>query len=128
MKRRKFLKKTAGATVAFSIVPSYVLGKNHVPPSDTLYVASIGVGGRGAGIVKGLSSNKNVKFVALCDVDDKLAEGSYKMHPKTKKYKDFRKLYDNHINEIDAFTVGTPDHTHAVIALPFMRAKKHAYV
>ena len=104
MKRRKFLKKTAGATVAFSIVPSYVLGKNHVPPSDTLYVASIGVGGRGAGIVKGLSSNKNVKFVALCDVDDKLAEGSYKMHPKTKKYKDFRKLYDNHINEIDAFT------------------------
>ena len=43
-------------------------------------------------------------------------------------YKDFRKVYDNHLNEIDAVMVATPDHMHASIALPFMRAKKHAYV
>lgn len=128
MKRRKFIKQTAGASAAFTIVPSFVLGGNHVPPSDTLYVASIGVGGRGAGIVRELDATKRVKFVALCDVDDNRAADTYKNFPKAKKYKDFRKLYDKHINEIDAFSVGTPDHTHAVISLPFMRAKKHAYV
>ncbi|MBT8259422.1 MAG: Gfo/Idh/MocA family oxidoreductase [Bacteroidia bacterium] len=128
MKRRQFIKQTAGATAAFSIVPSYVLGGCHVPPSDTLYVACVGVGGRGGGIVRELDATKKVKFVALCDVDDRRAQASYDQHKKAARYKDFRRILDNHLDEIDAFTVGTPDHTHAVIALPFMRAKKHAYV
>ncbi|MFP4844671.1 Gfo/Idh/MocA family protein [Winogradskyella sp. PE311] len=128
MKRRNFIKKTAGATAVFSIVPSFVLGKTHVPPSDTLYIGAVGVGGRGGGVVRDLTATNKVKFVALCDVDDNMAKGSYEAHPKAKRYKDFRKLYDAHINEIDAVMVGTPDHTHATIALPFMRAKKHAYV
>lgn len=128
MKRRNFIKKTAAATAAFSIVPSFVLGKTHIPPSDTLYIAAIGVGGRGGGVVRELAATQKVKFVAMCDVDDKMAANSYNSHPKAKRYKDFRKLYDKHINAIDAVMVATPDHTHAVIALPFMRAKKHAYV
>ena len=128
MKRRTFIKSTAGASAAITIVPSYVLGGQHTAPSDTLYVASIGVGGRGGGIVRELSATGKVKFVALCDVDDVRAADSYKAHPSAKRYRDFRALYDNHIDDIDAFTVGTPDHTHAVIALPFIRAKKHAYV
>ena len=128
MERRKFIKKTASATAAFSIVPSFVLGKTHVPPSDTLYVGAIGVGGRGGGVIRDLTATNKVKFVALCDVDDRMAKGSYEMHPNAKRYKDFRKLYNAHINEIDAVMVATPDHTHATIALPFMRAKKHAYV
>ena len=128
MKRRSFLKQSAAAGVAFTIVPSYVLGGRHVAPSDTLYLAAIGVGGRGGGIVREMMATGKVKFVALCDVDDNMAKGSYEANPEAKRYRDFRKLYDNHISEIDGFTVGTPDHTHAVIALPFMRAKKHAYV
>ena len=46
MQRRKFIKNTAAASATFSIVPSFVLGKNHVPPSDTLYMAGFGAGGR----------------------------------------------------------------------------------
>lgn len=128
MKRRSFIKKSAAASAAFTIVPSFVLGGNHIPPSDTLYLGSIGVGGRGGGVCSELFATGKVKFVALCDVDQVRAGGTLKAHPKAKKYKDFRRLYDNHLNEIDAFSVATPDHTHAVIALPFMRAKKHAYV
>ena len=128
MKRRKFLKKSAAAGAAFTIVPSFVLGKSHVPPSDTLYMAAIGVGGRGASLLGELHRSKKVKYVALCDVDDQRAASSYEKHPKAKRYRDFRKVYDNHIKEIDAFMVATPDHTHTVISLPFMRAKKHAYV
>ena len=128
MQRRKFIKNVTASSAVFSIVPSYVLGKTHVPPSDTLYVGAFGVGGRGASVMNGLSETKKVKFVTLCDVDDKRAKDTYKRYSKATRYKDFRKVYDNHLDEIDAVMVATPDHTHATIALPFMRAKKHAYV
>ena len=45
MKRRVFVKKAVASSAVFSIVPSFVLGKNHVPPSDTLYMAGFGIGG-----------------------------------------------------------------------------------
>lgn len=128
MQRRKFIKKSAAASAAFSIVPSFVMGKSHVPPSDTLYVGAFGVGGRGAGVIQGLNDTQKVKFVTLCDVDDRRAADTYKKYPKAKRFKDFRKVFDKHLNDIDAIMVATPDHMHASIALPFMRAKKHAYV
>ncbi|MGI9550168.1 MAG: Gfo/Idh/MocA family protein, partial [Aurantibacter sp.] len=128
MKRRKFIKSTAATSAAFTIVPSFVMGKGHIAPSDTLYVGAFGVGGRGAGVMRGMDETKKVKFVALCDVDDRRAADTYKNYPKAKRYIDFRKVYDKHLKEIDAVMVATPDHMHATIALPFMRAKKHAYV
>ena len=128
MKRRSFIKNTAAAGAAFTIVPSFVLGGKHIAPSDTLYIGAIGVGGRGGGVVNELFATGKVKFVAMCDVDDARASASFLAHPGAKKYRDFRKLYDGHLKEIDAVMVATPDHTHATIALPFMKAKKHAYV
>lgn len=128
MKRRSFIKKSAAAGAAFTIVPSFVLGKTHVPPSDTLYMAGIGVGGRGGGVCSELFETQKVKFVALCDVDAVRAANTFAAHPNATKYKDFRKIYDNHLSEIDAIMVATPDHTHAVASIPFMKAKKHAYV
>lgn len=128
MQRRKFIKNAAASTAVFSIVPSYVMGKGHVPPSDTLYVGAFGVGGRGRGVMQGLDETKKVKYVALCDVDDRRAADTFKKHPNVPKYKDFREVYDKHLKEMDAVMVATPDHMHATIALPFMRAKKHAYV
>ena len=60
MQRRKFIKNAAAATAAFSIVPSFVLGKNHLPPSDTLYMAGFGIGGRGGGVINDLTNTKKV--------------------------------------------------------------------
>ncbi len=130
MKRRSFIQKSAAASAAFTIVPSFVLGKTHVPPSDTLYIGAVGVGGRGESVVRELYETGKVKFVALCDVDDVRAKNSYEAHPDAKRFRDFRKMYDDPqvLNSMDAVMVATPDHTHATIALPFMREKKHAYV
>lgn len=128
MQRRTFLKNTAASSAAFSIVPSYVLGGTHVPPSDTLYVAAFGVGGRGSGVMRGLDESGRVKYVALCDVDDRRAADTYKKYRNVPRYADFRKVFDQHLGDIDAIMVASPDHTHASIALPFMREKKHAYV
>ena len=64
--RRKFLTESAAAAAAFSIVPRHVLGRGFVPPSDTLNIASVGVGGMGrANLINVASQN----IVALCDVD-----------------------------------------------------------
>ena len=128
MNRRDFIKKSALTAGAFTIVPRFVLGKGYTAPSDTLYMAGIGVGGRGAGVLQGLHKTGKVKFVAFADVNDEAAADSYKAHPKAKTYRDFRKLYEAHTDKLDAVFVATPDHTHAVAALPFMRAGKHVYV
>ena len=100
MQRRKFLKNASAASAAFTIVPSYVLGKNHTAPSDTLYVAAFGVGGRGRGVIEGMAGTQKVKFVALCDVDDRRAKSTYELFPDVKRFKDFRKVYDAHLNDI----------------------------
>ena len=81
MQRRKFIKNTAAASAAFSIVPSHVLGKTHVPPIDTLYVAGFGVGGRGNSVINGLNNTGRVKYVAFCDVDDRRAQETYEQFP-----------------------------------------------
>lgn len=128
MQRRKFIRNVTASTAAFSIVPSFVLGKGHVPPSDTLYIGAFGVGGRGLGVIQSLQETGKVKFVSFCDVDERRAAQTYELFPDVKRYTDFRKVYDKQLKDMDAIMVATPDHTHATIALPFMRAKKHAYV
>ncbi len=93
-------------------------------PSDKLNIAGIGAGGRGRRDIDGVSSEN---IVALCDVDDKRAAGAYKKYPDAKRFHDFRKMLDKMHKEIDAVTVGTPDHTHAVICMAAIRRGKHVY-
>ena len=66
-------------------------------------------------------------IVALCDVDEKRAAGSFNAFPKARRYKDFREMLDKEAKNIDAVTVGTPDHIHAVAAMAAIRAGKHVY-
>ena len=50
LSRRTFLKNAGMAAAAFTIVPRFVLGgKNYTAPSDKLYIAGIGAGGKGEG-------------------------------------------------------------------------------
>jgi predicted dehydrogenase len=127
--RRSFIKKAALAGAAFTIVPRFVLGgKNFVAPSDTVYIAGIGVGGKGTSDLTGVAKNAHARVVFLCDVDDRMAVESKKNFPEAKYYKDFRTMLDKEGSGIDAVTVSTPDHTHAVAALNAMQRGKHVYV
>ncbi len=122
--RRNFVKSTSLAAGGLMIVPRHVLGRGFIPPIDKVNVAAVGVGGRGAGVLKGLKSQN---IVALCDVDDNRAKGSFKKFPKAARYKDFRKMLESQ-KDIDAVVVATPDHTHAVVAMAAMQLGKHVYV
>ncbi|MBK9565903.1 MAG: Gfo/Idh/MocA family oxidoreductase [Saprospiraceae bacterium] len=127
--RRKFIKQSAITASAFTIVPSFVLGgSRHIPPSDTLYLAGIGAGGKGASDLTECAKSPNVKVSFLCDVDDRQAVKSKQNFPGAKFYKDFRKMLDIEHKNIDAVTVSTPDHTHAVAALAAIEKGKHVYV
>ena len=132
--RRSFMGATALASAGFMIVPRHVLGgPGFTAPSDKVNIAGIGIGGKGhsnlmaaSGLKKGGETLENV--VALCDVDWKRGEGTFKEYPNAKKYKDFRKMLDEMGDDIDAVMVSTPDHTHAVAAMPCIQLGKHVYV
>ncbi len=117
------------AGAAFTILPRFVLGgKGFIPPSDTLYIAGIGVGGKGRSDLTECAKSPNAKVVYLCDVDDRQAVRSKTNFPEAKYYKDFREMLDKEAGNIDAVIVSTPDHTHAVAALAAMQRGKHVYV
>lgn len=126
--RRDFIKSTAlaGAS-AFFIVPRHVLGKGFVAPSDKLNIAGIGVGGKGKSDLASFAKSPNVNIVALCDVDDRQSVESRKNFPKASYYKDFREMLAKEGKTIDACSISTPDHTHAVATLAAMQLGKHVY-
>ncbi len=124
LSRRDFI-GGAAATAAFTIVPRFVLGgSGNIPPSEKLNIASIGVGGRGASVLEGVESQN---IVALCDVDWRQADRTFKRYPKARKYRDFRKMLDKEENNIDAVTVATPDHVHATASMAAIKRGKHVY-
>ena len=123
--RREFIGTTAMAAAAFTIVPRFVLGgPGFKAPSDKLNIACIGAGGQGRSDVKNVSSEN---IVALCDVDEFRAAESFAEFPKAKRYSDFRVMFDKQ-KDIDAVTVTTPDHSHAVIAMTAIKLGIHTFV
>ena len=126
--RRKFIQSASVAAAAFTIVPRFVLGKGYRAPSDTLYVAGIGVGGKGESDIASFAKSGKAEITFLCDVDDRRAANSVKAFPKAKYYRDFREMLDKEHKTIDAVSVSTPDHNHAVQALAAMQLGKHVYV
>ena len=126
--RRDFIKNSSLVTAGFFIVPRHVLGRGFVAPSDKLNIAGIGVGGKGESDLAGFVKSPNANVIALCDVDDRQAVKSRASFPNAKYYKDFREMLEKERKNIDAVSVSTPDHTHAVAALAAMQLGKHVYV
>ncbi len=127
--RRHFFFGTllAGAVPAagFGSVPS-LRALGYKPYYNKLNIAAIGCGGQGGQILNQAAATENI--VALCDVDEVRAAENFKKFDKQPKYKDFREMLDKEGKNIDACTIGIPDHMHATVALDCMRRGKHVYV
>src|SRR5262245_9414236 len=92
--RRSFLAAGGAVALGFTIVPRHVLGgPRFVPPSERVNIAGIGVGAMGGSDIATLT-NLGANIVALCDVDEVRAAGTFAAHPKAKRFKDFRQMLD----------------------------------
>jgi hypothetical protein len=119
--RREFLAAGKRGGFDFHHRPAARVGRGWFLPSERINVAGIGCGGMGGGDIATITK-LGANYVALCDVDHERGAGSFNAHPEAKRYKDFREMIDKEAKNIDAVTVGTPDHTHAVAALAAIRA------
>lgn len=127
LNRRQFLHRGGAGVALFQLVPASVLGgAQDTPPNSRINVAGIGIGGQGGADVDAVAA-EGQNIVALCDVDDNYAAKKFEQYPKARRFKDYRVMLDQMGREIDAVVIGTPDHTHAVIALEAMKRGKHVY-
>jgi hypothetical protein len=127
--RRDFLKVAGTAMAGFYILPRHVLGgPGYIAPSDKLQVVGIGAGGMGWGDINGVFRSGKADIAFLCDVDLRRAARTREAFPQAKFYKDYREMLEKEGDKIDAVTVSTPDHNHAVQAIAAMKLGKHVFV
>lgn len=127
--RRKFLQNSFIGLAGITLVPRHVLGgPGFVAPSDKLSIAGIGVGGKGASDIQSFYQSGRATIAYLCDVDDTRAAKTRAAFPKAKYYKDYREMLDKEHKHIDAVSVSSPDHNHAVQAMAAMQLGKHIYL
>jgi len=93
-------------------------------PKEKLNLAAVGIGGMGKA---NLEACRDEHIVALCDVDDKLADPVYDLYRDAKRYKDFRNLLDAEADKLDGVIIATPDHTHAVVAMAAIERGLHVF-
>jgi len=138
--RRQFLKGSAVAATGFlvpTIVPASVFGA--AAPSNRIALGCIGVGRQGIADMREFMGLKDIQVIAVCDVDSKRTDyakrlvekqyaagsdsGSYK---GCSAYKDFRELIER--DDIDAVSIVTPDHWHALPAIAAAKAGKDIFL
>lgn len=124
--RRELIATGAAAAATLAFVPRHaVAGSGQTPPSEKINIAGIGVGGMGRVDINAVAAGNNI--VALCDVDEKRAADSLERFPEAKRFRDFRRMFDQMEKQIDAVVVATPDHFHAVAAMAAIKRNKHVY-
>ena len=129
--RRGFLIGAAGLAL-LPIIPASALGKGGRPsPSNRIVMGCIGVGGQGNSNLDAFLNEADVQVVAVCDVDkNHLRSTQDKVNNRygTKgcaAYTDFRELLAR--KDLDALSLGTPDHWHVVPAVMALNAGLDVY-
>lgn len=120
--RRQFIRTGTAAGAAIIGFPAILRSQS---ANNRLNIAVIGCGGRGAANMKEMGEEN---IVALCDVNERNLDAAAAKTPGAKKFRDFRKLFDDLKDaDFDAVVVSTTEHTHAFATLPALQRKKHVY-
>lgn len=136
LSRRKMLKLAAaagGASLASRLgsAPAVLADR---APNSLLATAVIGCANQG---ISSLNAAAGERLVALVDVDDshlgKAQQFLAEQHASVKwsgikTWFDYRQMFDQMHDKIDAVFIATPDHHHAVAAMMAMELDKHVYV
>jgi predicted dehydrogenase len=136
VQRRRFLKTalSAGAAIigAPTIIPSSALGlEGSVPPSDRITMGGIGIGNRGTYDLGCFLEQKDVQFMAVCDVKQARRDAVKNMadtrygNKNCDTYRDFRELLDR--KDLDVVLIATGPNWHATAAMTAAKAGKDMY-
>jgi predicted dehydrogenase len=119
------------------VLPSSVFGA--AAPSNRIAIGCIGVGRMGLGDMGELLGRDDVQILAVCDVDAHRAEHAAKLvedryarrsgggaYKGCAKHADFREVVAR--GDLDAVTVVTPDHWHALPAIAAAQAGKDIFI
>jgi FlaA1/EpsC-like NDP-sugar epimerase len=127
LNRRNFLKNAGAATLAAG--PFLKSTSRAASPNDTINIAVIGIRSRGVAHYKQFAKIPNVNIVTLCDVDERLfakALTDLGSEKKVKTETDLRRVLND--KSVDAVSIATPDHWHALATIWACQAGKDVYV
>jgi predicted dehydrogenase len=133
--RREFVKASVITAASASLWPTLARGQNtntHVPGANgDIRIAVVGLNSRGKNhIDRGYGDMKGVRLVAICDPDTAILDSTYDKYkdkfPNLQKYRDYRKLLES--PDIDAVSLATPNHWHALGAIWGTQAGKDVFV
>jgi predicted dehydrogenase len=134
--RRQFLSAAAGvgaAALAPTIIPATALGRGgRAAPSERIVLGGIGIGRRGEYVLKWMLKEKDVQFVAVCDIRRERREAVKKLadthhgNADCRTYDDLREFLAAR-RDIDAVLIATGDRWHALAAILAMRAGKDVF-
>jgi hypothetical protein len=130
LSRRRFLEDALLAAAAASVAARPLAAATFAPPArraeDPLRIAVIGVRGRGRDHIASCKANPDAQVVAICDPDEAVIGPAARAVPDAKYVKDFRAVLDD--PEVDAVSIATPNHWHALAAVWALQAGKHVFV
>ncbi len=121
--RRVALQRLTAAGLA---VPFVFKAHAHAKPSETLYHASFGANGMALSDIGSLTASRNLRLVAVADVDLGRTAEVQKRFPGVRVYQDWRQLLDKE-KQLNSVNVSTPDHMHAPITMRAMQRGLHVY-
>jgi len=122
MNRRVALKTIATGLAAPFVYRTHTLAA----PSETIHHASFGAGGMALADLNSLTASKNIKLVAVADVDTSRFADIKKRFPDIRCYQDWRELLDKEKTLVSA-NISTPDHMHAPITMQAIQQGLHVY-
>lgn len=127
MARSTMTRRAALGTLAASFAaPSVFRHFSTAAPSETLLHASFGASGMAGADIGSLTASKNLKLVAVADVDLKRTADIKKKFPEVRIYQDWRELLDKE-KQLDSANISTPDHMHAPITMRCIQRGLHVY-
>lgn len=126
--RRDFMKTTAAASAGMWFVGNQLHaeeGQKAKSPNERIQFGCIGIGGKGSSDTT--DASKHGEVIGICDIDAQRLKGAANKYKSAEAFADFREMLDKLGDKVDAVTVSTPDHTHAVAAAAAMNMGKHCF-
>jgi len=115
------------------VITSTALGApDRAPASERIVMGGIGLGGRGSSDLRWMLPEKDVQFVAVCDVRRARRDGAKRAidakngNTDCKTYIDLREILSER-TDIDAMLIATGDRWHALAATLAMKAGKDVF-